>query len=727
MSSRYDQPIPPGHSGLTSKALVVAGLLALAVFAFASRTARTGSFDPPAPARTAAAAPTTRTSGTARLSLLSQSPWVMPATPGSPATFSLGLSVTHRPSRTQLGIDLTVYTHLITRYSFDQTLSGTAQGTALYTSPSPIPLSCLPDLGIVIDTSYSQVIRSTGSAQSLPCQPIVNLACTPSTGTCPGVYPVSVALVGLNSSEVVARLTTYLTYSESPSPTPLRFGLIVPFGAPPSAAARHYLEAEAASLSKFPTTPLTVLATPQTVQTLTNARTPGALQAVKEVSALSNGPIDQFPAQSYVPVNISTLSSDGLGAELSNQIATGAQVLAAAGVRTSRGTWVNYGPVGAGLGAGLADVAANHIVLAQNSVTPVNGVPLSSAAAQTFELLLPHTTPIAAAAADSGLSSQFNSASKTPVLAANQFLAALALVHFEEPSYFIPRGVVALPPTNWTPNPVFISTLLSGLKTNPNVSPVTLNQFFAAVPTTGANGAPIVQRAVYSGNGSTMTPAFVSKIQRSRQMLTSFDSAVSGTPNELSRLNDQLLSSESTWFSEPTQIARVKSFRRSLAAQLALVQLATDRTITLTAQSGAIPVSVLSSAPYTIKGTLTLVSNKFTFPNGPSKTLVLNRPTNPVRINARARTSGDLPVQVTLVAPRGGLVIAKGQLIVRSTATSIVGILLTLIAACVLLAWWARTWRGRPGTDRRQMRATTPQDPGGVGDPGNVGSVGSAH
>jgi hypothetical protein len=74
-----------------------------------------------------------------------------------------------------------------------------------------------------------------------------------------------------------------------------------------------------------------------------------------------------------------------------------------------------------------------------------------------------------------------------------------------------------------------------------------------------------------------------------------------------------------------------------------------------------------------------------------------------VRIEARAITSGDrLPVEVTLTTPDGQLVIARAALTVHSTSISIVGIALTVVAALVLLVWWARTWRkGRRGRNKR--------------------------
>ena len=81
----------------------------------------------------------------------------------------------------------------------------------------------------------------------------------------------------------------------------------------------------------------------------------------------------------------------------------------------------------------------------------------------------------------------------------------------------------------------------------------------------------------------------------------------------------------------------------------------------------------------------------------------LDRPTTPVRVEAKARTSGDnLPVEVTLRTPDGQLIIARSLLSVHSTSISIVGIALTVLAGLVLVIWWARTWRkGR----RRRPRA----------------------
>ena len=65
---------------------------------------------------------------------------------------------------------------------------------------------------------------------------------------------------------------------------------------------------------------------------------------------------------------------------------------------------------------------------------------------------------------------------------------------------------------------------------------------------------------------------------------------------------------------------------------------------------------MLSAAPYPVTVVVTLTSDKFIFPDGNSRQLVLDRPTTSLRVTAQARTSGDrLPIEVTLHTPNGQL------------------------------------------------------------------------
>ena len=64
-------------------------------------------------------------------------------------------------------------------------------------------------------------------------------------------------------------------------------------------------------------------------------------------------------------------------------------------------------------------------------------------------------------------------------------------------------------------------------------------------------------------------------------------------------------------------------------------------------------------------------------------------------VNVQARASGQFKVAIVLRSPVGGMVLSTGQVSVRSTATSVVGIVLSVGAVVVLAAWWVRTSRKR--------------------------------
>jgi hypothetical protein len=122
--------------------------------------------------------------------------------------------------------------------------------------------------------------------------------------------------------------------------------------------------------------------------------------------------------------------------------------------------------------------------------------------------------------------------------------------------------------------------------------------------------------------------------------------------------------------------------------------------VTLTSQRGTIQVTIISYAHYPITATLVLTSDKLLFADGTTestKTAPLNGDghTNIVPFTVQARTSGTSKVTIVLRSPTGGLTLASGQVIVRSTATSLVGVLLSLGAVLVLAVWWIRTSRRR--------------------------------
>ena len=88
-----------------------------------------------------------------------------------------------------------------------------------------------------------------------------------------------------------------------------------------------------------------------------------------------------------------------------------------------------------------------------------------------------------------------------------------------------------------------------------------------------------------------------------------------------------------------------------------------------------------------------------------STVCVLDRATDAVYVDMRARTSGDFRVDVTLASPEGDLALAGGELTVRSISTSAVAIALSAAAVVVLALWWGVPVRGRGRRPRRGATA----------------------
>lgn len=662
--------------------------------------------------------------GTHPLSLAYQSPWVTPSQPGAAASFTLAVSVA-RSVPADDEVVATLYPKLTTRSGFEATLTHVPTGRVLdRTHPVALSSMTATDGGEGLSIS---ILPDSAATPPSGGAPTLDLTCPPTTPSrCTGVYPLEVSLVrpasggGATTAVSRAHFTTYLTYSATPSSDRLGFALVLPFSSPVTTRAvdtsggssgalssgeESALLGLADSLEAHPTVAATVAASPETLQALARSGRSAGSQAVQTLAAMSaSGQTGrQFLAQPYVPVDLGALAGAGEGEEITAQMIEGAAVLKSLGVQTAPpGTWVATGDVGSDLGSGLSTKGLGAASLVLPDVDLALPSSNSGTWASAFTLSLGgRGGSTTAAASDSELAAHFTADPSDPVLEANQLLADLAMIHYEEPNTPTPRAVVAVPPSGWTPSKGFDTTLLAGLTTNPVVKTTTLAGYFS---TFQHSGSPLPSRRLVSGGaGPVLAPSLARSITAQRLRLTAFDGSVQvrGNDTVLTRLDQQLLSAESDDLSASQQASGVAGFARALDNQLSLVQLATERTITLTASSGLIPVTMVSGAPYTVVGVLTLSGGRFEFPHGSSQWLRLDHATTPVRIDVEARTSGDLPLEVTFDAPDGHLVIASGRLTVRSTATSLVGVVITALALLVLLGWWARTWRrGRRGVAR---------------------------
>jgi hypothetical protein len=633
-----------------------------------------------------------RAAGAPRV-LLSQTPWVSATQPW----FNLALGVSpSEGAASSLAVNLTFYGRFDDSSDLQQALSGTPSGTPL-SRVDGIPVT---DVAGAL-TAAACVTVLPGSNASAPSSGpgicaagvpggTLALGCTPSTDECEGVYAVSVALERTGSSSPLSRFTTFLTYQQpnamSATGGPLRVGLVVP-------VTTGGVTTMAGALTEHRDVATTLAVNPLAVSAVEASHAHGGEHALDQLAALSG---DQMLDQPYVPINVVALSESGIGDEIGAQVDRGDQVLRSAGLKPDGGPWVDTASTFAqgdatSLASGLQLAGASQAVISDTDLS--SGGASNQTFAQPFTLDLGHGSTVAAVAADTALSTRFTADQADPVLGAEQLLAELSFVHFEIPFPSAHRGVVVTPPPGWQPSGTFMDALLGGLSGNQILSPVTLDQLFSQVPA-GGNREPAVRQLQSGSADHGITRGAADRIALDRQQLSSFSLAVGGHPANLTVLGDTLLTTEERGLSAAARSAALSAYAKTFAGTTGQVTLATERTVTFTSQRADIPVTVLSSAPYPVTVVVTLSSDKFTFPNGNSHQLLLNRPTTSWRFAAQARTSGDhLPIEVTLHTPDGQVVIAHTVLTVHSTEISFVGVALTGLAAAVLLVWWVRTWR----------------------------------
>jgi len=675
----------------------------------------------PAAGATAAAAQTPP-DRTPPLVLLSQTSWVAP---GQAFDLKLHVAAGSTPSA-RLGLSVAVFTCLSSVSGFDQSISSAgASGTRIAGTTAPIPVNGLPVVaGGGIDLSMPVTVGAAGSPAGSGGFSIDLTSTGGQCGAYPsGVYPVRVQLVdNAAGGQVLAGITTHLVYSEPAAGTQkLRFAVVLPVQtpltasrtptpselvarpeaalAPPSDAALAGVTGVVAALAKDePDVPVTLAASPQTVLTLAAT---GHQSTVGQLAALASTPdVHQFASSPYVPVDAPDLVGSGLGGELDLQVARGTQVLTATVDRTTdAGSDATAGHLGAWFtNGGMDDATLGQLQAAGYGelVLPASGVvspPTNGSTVEPFTLPTGRGGAVTAVASSADLASRFTGSPGDPVLAAHQLVAELAQIYYEKPNDTSPRAVVAVAPSGWSDDPTFVDALLSSLAGNPIVQPVTTAEIFATLPGASCRGGCRLE-PTSGGNGLP-----VRDIRAQRQRIDGLAGAAPTAKVLTAQLGDLVLAGESSVLRSGQQAAVLDNTAAAVDAQLGQLVVAGDRSITLTSQRGRIPVTIQSSATYPVSASLTLTSDKLLFANGTSEwttpTTLLPSHTNVIYVAVQARASGLFKMSVALHSPTDGLLLSSGEVSVRSTGSSVVGVVLSVGAVVVLGAWWIRTSRKR--------------------------------
>ena len=611
-----------------------------------------------------------------RFELASQTPWVERG-----GVFGLRLLISDVRRLSDVEVALSVHRPVTSRTDFQRTLEGTVS-TSVIPPAISAPVDQLP-----LDAAgarYIQLAVQDPIAARDPDRLALRTA---------GVYPVRVELRETGGGAVLDDLVTHLVYLPDVIDGPkLAVAPIVPVHAPPALqpdgtrrlndATSARLGRLAAGLERHAAVPLTLAPTPETIQALAESERPVDQETLARLARHSSGDRRQVLGATYVPVSLASLAGT-LEDEATAQLARGNDTIAT-GLRTrpDRRTQIVQPPLNDAVLGRLQDQQVDRVVVSEESLAPVR---LQVTLTQPFRIGGRQGQRADGVMADAGLGRHLAPADD-PVLVAHHLLADLAVIYFDSPGRS--RGVVAQPARAWDPSPGFMDALFSGLATSPIVRGVTLDELFLVPPATTGNGRPLVRTP------QTRPPApptlATADFNRARDRLTDFGTILEPGEPIFAKLEESLLVAESVDVRSNRRRTYLTGFERQLSAELSRIVTPPNRSITLTARRGRIPVTVQSSAPYPVHVLVRLESDQLRFPRGATRQLSLTRPNTVALFTVQARTSGAFPMRVRLESPDGNLLLSSSRFTVRSTAASGVGVILSIGAGWFLLVWWAR-------------------------------------
>lgn len=680
------------------------------------------------------------------IALMSETPWVR-----TTAGTHLKVAIRSDLAPSRLGLVVTLYSQVTERGYFEETLSGDMQDFTVLTSSPVMPLDQKGLLGPGGIASIDLPVAPPSVPGKAPRSPrngtILNIPCS---GTCAGVYPLQVSLEDRETYTPLDSFMTYLVLVPKQVTSPLRFSFVAPLGSRPalapsgrpdlSPADETGVELMGDDLSAYPTVPVTVALYPQLAGALEDAAAervkpahapsrlaPGAAGAMRALSALrrlvrlTNV---EVTGETYARVDLSAMAVSRLRGSAERQFGAGRAALRALGVNTAGAPYASSLPIGPRGLALVKSAGMTRLVVPSDSVSAVP----TSWVYPVWAPFLVRGTGEEVDASDYYLEQHLES-SADPVLRADQLLADLAVLYFvEQPPGN--RGVSLLAPSDWHPTQRFLSTLLVGLSSSPVVRPVTLSGLFRQV-VAGADEippgdaiSPLLYRSVVDGHIPPGDLLPRSALRSARDDLGALARVLRRTPSALSAADHTVLVGESTGLSRKRRLAYLSAPAAALAREARFVSLPRKRTITITSLSAKIPVSVSSRAPTLLDVDLRLSGcpPPFTDPDCHgaitfdhharfTRTLQLRPGNHTIEVRVSARSSGDFYFYLELTSPKGGVVLTKSRILIRSTAISGVAIVLTAVAGAFLIVWWLRSaFRRRRGRHARGARTPVGTD-----------------
>jgi hypothetical protein len=663
-----------------------------------------GSTAWPAGAQTTSVAP-----ATPQLRLVSQTPWL-----GTSGTFSMTLGLAGAPLGTSISVRLYDDVSKGGRLHYLDTLRGNALGNPIH-APITVPVANLP-----VDQD-GNVIASYDVATDH--QPFIGFQLRQS-----GVYPLVVSLLAPGGQELDSFHTAIIRLPEAANnqSVPLAVSIVAPINAAVAlstdssssldATTADHLASTISSLADHPSVPLTIAPTPETIVALDQRDQATGSDVVGQLKGALDG--RQVLAAPYVSVDTAAFTAAGLDDELLHQLNDGTDSLAdELGVRPDRRTWLVDPTTSPAALAKLRELGVDQVVVPETQLSPLDAKTFPATLTRSFDIDVAGQ-PTPALMSDATLRFHVG-ATDDPVLNANQTIADLAVLSFDQP--VLKRGaVLTLPDFGDTPRP-YLDALLGALADQPSadtgvksiMTPMNLDSLFSFIEPAGRNGGrgstdaaptpePTLQRT-YTSQPPASLGSYPTQLSLARTSLAGYQSMLVDLPDRDQRLAplERLIEVSGDRDLDPTR--RQQYLDAAVAfinGQAKGISVPDQQRVTLTSSEAQVPVEVDNNLDHPVRVQVTLSSDKIDFLDQPTFATTLQPGSNRLSIPVRAKSSGLFPVTISVGSTDGILPMSSNRIPIRSTAFSGLGLVLTIAAGLFLALWWARNFR----TNRRSKR-----------------------
>jgi hypothetical protein len=415
-----------------------------------------------------------------------------------------------------------------------------------------------------------------------------------------------------------------------------------------------------------------------------------AAEALAELKQIAAGPGVELSALPFSSPRLPALVEGGLEGDLSVQLDRGRSIL---------GTALGVSPIaqilrppGSALDQPTLDeLAAQGISLfmLDPASAPPPPQPNGFAAPPTASLAAADRV-VSAVVPDQGTEALLSSPvlAGDPVLAAQAVLGELAQIWLEQPG--LQRGLALTLPEDLAFPGAFFGALIRGISSAPWLAPERATDLAATFPP----AVPTVH--LVPSDLPVFARGYVDELKQVRRRIDIYRSMLVDASPVPDQLETGLLLAEAGQFVDAPidGLAFIRHARDVVGSVFDGVRPDAGQIITLTSSTGnRVPIRVTNSTDEPLRVTIRLVSPRLMA--APQQTVLLAANTTmTLSMLVSLRTTGQFQVQIQIVSP-SGRVIRETTLIVRSTAYNRIALLITLGAALVLLALWARRFLPR--------------------------------